>query len=93
VKDVIPVRILQHVAGGAGHEHLAHDRLILVPRQRDHAQRGVPLLEQARRLDAVHLGHAHVHEHDVRLQLGDEIERPASRLRLADHGEVPRVEQ
>ena len=44
--------------------------------------------DATRRLDAVHLGHADVHQHDVGPFARHEIERGLPVLRLADHLDV-----
>ena len=92
-QDLVAVGILQHVARGAGDQHLADDVLVLVPRQGDHAGRGEPFLEHPCRLDAVHLRHVDVHQDHVGPEVGDEIERLEPGLRLADHEQVGGVEQ
>ena len=67
-------RLLQHVAGRAGGERLAHVARIVLHREHEHLRLG-PLPEQrSRRLDPVQAGHQQVHQDDVRLELSIEGE-------------------
>ena len=72
---VLPER-LDEVAEGPGLARLLHD--VALGERRHHHDRHLALGEDApRRLDAVELGHAHVHQDDVRR----ELLRPAARPR------------
>ena len=51
---------------------------------------GQLLGEQPRRLEPVHAGHAHVHDHDVRLAAEREVDRARPVGRLADDADVGR---
>ena len=60
--------LLQRVAGRARAQQLAEIALLRMPRQRQdlHARRALP--HRGRRLQAVHAGHADVHQQHVRLE-------------------------
>ena len=55
----------------------------VVRRAQEDDGRGVRLEDAARRLDAVHLGHVDVHQHEVRLERRGELDRLCARRRLA----------
>jgi len=57
-------------------------------RQDDHARAEALTDDARRRLDAVHAGHAHVHQHDVGVELGRQSHRLAAIARLAHDDEV-----
>ena len=67
VEDLLAVGVLQHVAGGARDQHLPNGVLILDTGEGHDPHLGEGRLQQARRLDPVHLGHPDVHQDDVRL--------------------------
>jgi glyoxylase-like metal-dependent hydrolase (beta-lactamase superfamily II) len=75
VEDLVGVGVLQHVAGCAGHQHLPDRVLIVDAGQGDDADLGEGRLQQARRLDAVHLWHTNVHQDHIGLGGADETHR------------------
>ena len=79
-------RVLEQEPAGARAQRLV-DHLVEVERgQHEHPRRRrVSACEPTRRLDAVDVGHADVHEHDVRPQLGRERDRSRAVAGLADH--------
>ena len=54
---------------------------------------GIAVLQAPGRLDAVHHRHPHVHQHDVGLGCGDELQRLGAVARLADDHELVGVQQ
>ena len=93
VDDLVALGILEDVARGPGHQHLAHGALLLEPGQRHDLERGMLGLQPACGLDAVHLRHADVHQHDVGRQLVHEPDRLDAAGRFADDLEVLAAEQ
>ena len=67
--------MLEQVALGAGTQRLHDPGLIAERRQHEHPHARVVGDDALGCLDAVHLGHRQIHQHDVRLQLGHEVER------------------
>jgi hypothetical protein len=63
-----PFRVagLDDVIGGAEPHGLDDDRRLLAPREHDDLQLGTRRLERLERLQAVHAGHGHIEQHDVR---------------------------
>ena len=75
VEDLVGIGVLQDVAGGAGDQHLPDGVLIVDAGKGDDADLREGRLQQACRLDPVHLGHPDVHQHDVGLGGADEVHR------------------
>ena len=94
VHDRVAVGVFEHVAGGAGHEHVADRPLLLHAAEGDDPDRRPGGLEPAGRLDPVHLGHPDVHQDDVGHQPHGHLDRFGAGACLADHFEVlPRQEE
>ncbi len=93
VEDLVAVGVLEHVARCSGHEHVADRALILQPGQGHDPQVRIERLEPARGLDAVHHGHPNVHQHDVGLGRGDQLQRLRTVARLPDHHEFVGVQE
>ena len=77
-------RALDDERRGAGLEHALNRLLVLEPGERDHAGLRASSANLPRRLDAVQLGHADVHEHGVGLVLGGELDGLVAVGRFAD---------
>ena len=93
VEDVVAVGVLRDVARRPRHEHLANRFVVLLRGQRNHADVRVALLDTAGGLDAVHVRHAHVHQHDVRLDVPGDVEGLAPGRGLAGYLQARRDEQ
>jgi len=88
VDDLVALGILEDVARCPGHQHLAHGALLFEPRERHDLERRMQGLQPACGLDAVHLRHADIHQHDIWRQLVDELDRLDAAGRLADDLDV-----
>jgi hypothetical protein len=89
-RELLGRHVLEQEAAGAGAQRLV-DVLVEVERgEHEDAGRRVPARGDhlARGLDAVELGHADVHEHDVGLEPARGVDRLAAVGRLADDVEV-----
>ena len=93
LQDLVAVGVLEHVARRSGDEHVADRALILEPGERHDPEVRIERLEPAGRLDAVHHGHPHVHQHDVGLGRGDQLQRLGAVARLPHHHELVGVEE
>ncbi len=69
-------RLVTHqISGGTGTQRRGHDILVGVHGQHDDARVGQQVADAARCLDSIDVGHRHIHEDDVGLQLGGEAHR------------------
>ena len=94
VVDLLGPRALEQVAGGAGPDGRQDRVVVLVHGQHDDLDVRVPPGDEAGGLDPVEVGHLDVHDDDVRLGLGDQVQRLAAVARRADHLDaVQRAEQ
>ena len=93
VQDLVAVRILQDVAGGARHQHVPDRALVLQAGQRHDPDVGVQLLEPPGRLDPVHRGHPDVHEHHVGSGRDEELQGLGPVARLAHDHELVGVQE
>ena len=91
--DLVTLGILEHIARSASHQHLAYRSLLLESGERHDLERGMQGFQAARGLDAVHLWHPDVHQHDVGRQLVDELDRLDAVRGLADDLEVFAAQQ
>ncbi len=89
--EVVRRHPLEQVARGAGLDDLLHVLVVVVHAQDEDLDRGVALLDVARRLEAVHARHDHVHEHDVGTQGLDLLEGLTSVAGLADDDDLALV--
>ena len=87
-EQVVGRHVLQQEAARAGAQ--AGERVLVEVegRQDDHARAEAPADDLRGRLDAVHARHAHVHQHDVGIELGGQAHGLAAVARLADDDEV-----
>ena len=86
-------RFLEDVALRAGVEAAAEEAALAVGGEDENGALGDALGEDLRRLEAVHAGHADVHDHDVRLAALGELDCRFAVGRLADHADVRRAAQ
>jgi hypothetical protein len=80
--------VLEEEAGGARPQRLVHVLVEVERGEHQHLRRAVRGDDLPGRLDAVHLGHADVHQDDVRGQFTHPLDRVAAVHRLADDLDV-----
>src|SRR5215213_3404782 len=77
--------ILEHVAGGAGIQRFEEVVGVLVHGHHQHAYAWMVAFDLAGRRDAVHLGHAYVHQYEIRPQTPAHFDGLQAGRRLADY--------
>jgi hypothetical protein len=80
--------VLEQEAAGAGAQRLVHDLVEIEGREHEHPRRLRQVLQAPRGLEAVDVGHAHVHQHDVGPQLGGARHGHGAICGLADNLDV-----
>ena len=74
--DLLDRDLLEQVAGGAGLDRLVQVALLVGDGQHDDLRRRGPLGDESGGFDAVDVGHADVHEHDI----GDDVRHTLHRI-------------
>src|SRR5918996_1239356 len=88
VGDLVGGDLLQEVPGRAGLDRVVQVRFLVAVRQDEDLHVREMFLDLLRRLDARTPRHPHVHQHDVRHQLGSALDRLVPVVGLADHLDV-----
>ncbi len=72
--QILARRILEQIAVGPGTDGVKDPAVVIVGGQHQHTRLRKTFTDTARGLDAVHDGHAQIHEHQVRRKLLDQID-------------------
>ena len=81
--------VLEQEAAGASSESFVHVFIEVEGRQHEHSRRALTAIhDPAGRLDAVHVRHADVHEHDIRIEFARQGDRLAAVRGLANDIDV-----
>ena len=86
-------RLLEDVAARARLEPALEERALAVGGEDEHRRAGNALEEHLRRLEAVHVRHAEIHDHDVGPAPLGQRHRGRAVARLADHADARRARQ